>query len=234
MQRIPLPEDLASVIEIHRLDLQLDEEPLDALPVLTPAERAAMGRFRFCADRVRFAATRAAARVLLSRRLACPPQAIDIAPGPHGKPEVRGVRGRSVDAAPLFNVSHSGRVALVAIGEPSRLSGLGVDVERCDPDIDPFAIADIGCTEHELACVRTASNPRDVLYPIWVAKEAALKAVGVGIPDHLHSISIELQPGHEVGVDTTVKTWDGLKVRAVEAPEGYLAAVAWINKEESL
>lgn len=234
MQRIPLPESIASTIEIHRLALQLDEEPMDALPVLTSAERVAAGRFHFCADRVRFAATRAAARVLLSRRLACPPQAIDIAPGLHRKPEVRGVHGRPVGAAPLFNVSHSGNVALIAIGEPSRLDGLGVDVERCDPTLDPFPIADIGCTEHELACLRTASNPRDVLYPIWVAKEAALKAVGVGIPDHLRSISIESKPWPEVGIRTAVDAWTGLRVHSVDVPEGYLAAVAWLNKEESL
>lgn len=234
MRRIPLPEDLASAMELHRLDLHLSEEPLDALRALTPAERMAAGRFRFCADRVRFAATRAAARFLLSRRLDCPPRAIDIAPGLHRKPEVRGVRGRRVDGAPLFNVSHSGDVAMIAIGDSACLSGLGVDVERCDPAVNPFPIADVGCTEREWAYLRTAADPRDVFYPIWVAKEAALKAVGVGIANHLHCISIELKPGPEVGVRTMIPVWKGLRIRAVDAPAGYFAAVAWLNKKESL
>lgn len=227
MQRIPLPESLAGAIEIHRLDLQLDEEPHGAWPALTAAERAAANRFIFCADRVRFAVTRAAVRLLLAREFGCAPHVIDIALGPHRKPEVRGVSGRTVSGAPLFNVSHSGSHALIAIGNSRRLDSLGVDIERCDPALDPFLIADVGCTKLERDCLRSAKNPRDVLYPIWVAKEAALKAVGVGIAEHLQSVSIELQSGPEVGLRTEVAQWSGLRVRALEAPSGYVAAVAW-------
>lgn len=232
MLRIPLPEGLASVIEIYRLDLRLNEEPMDALPVLSPTEQVAAGRFRFCADRVRFAATRAAVRLLLSRRFDCSPQAIDIVPGTHCKPEVRSAGGRPVRRAPLFNVSHSGGFSLIVIGDPARLDHLGVDIERCDSELDPFPVADIGCTESEWEFLRAAANPRDAFYPIWVAKEAALKAVGVGVFDHLRSVSIELGPGPEIGVRTGVAHWSGLQARALEAPSGYVAALAWRNKEE--
>lgn len=232
MRRIPLPEALSSAIEIHQLELELDEEPHRAWTLLTPAEQAVGERYRFCADRVRFAATRAAARVLLARRLDCPPQGVDIAVGRHRKPEVRGVKGRSLAGAPLFNVSHSGRFALVAVGDAGRLESLGIDIERCDPSIDPFSIAEVGCTPGEWACLRSAQIPQDVLYPIWVAKEAALKAVGVGIPDHLLSVSIELRPGAEIGVQTLVGAWRGLQARSLDAPDGYVAALAWRSKEE--
>ncbi|MGO3130279.1 MAG: 4'-phosphopantetheinyl transferase family protein [Alcaligenes sp.] len=232
MQRIPLPKSLACAVEIHRLDLRLGEEPRDAWPVLTSAEREATVRYHFCADRVRFAATRATVRVLLSRELGCAPQAIDIVSGPHRKPEVRGINGRPVSGAPLFNVSHSGGFALIAIGKAQRLGCLGVDIERCDPSLDPYPIAELGCTEREWDFLRGATNPRDMLYSMWVAKEAVLKAVGVGIPDHLQSVSIELKPWPEIGVTTDMHGWRGLQARALVAPYGYVAAVAWNNKEE--
>ncbi|MFT4101592.1 MAG: 4'-phosphopantetheinyl transferase superfamily protein [Burkholderiaceae bacterium] len=231
MQRIPLPESLASVIEIHRVDLELEHEPREACAVLAPEERDAAQRYRFRADRVRYAVTRAAVRELLARRFGCAPQAVDIAVGPHRKPWLRGVGGGPAADAPLFNVSHSGRFSLIAIGASARLGALGVDIEHCDPALDPFPIADIGCTGPERECLRRASNPLDVLYPIWVAKEAALKAVGVGIPEHLLSVCIELGPVAQVGVGSTVAAWAGLKAMALPAPSGYVAAVAWREKE---
>ncbi|MDR0702684.1 MAG: hypothetical protein LBF61_09840, partial [Azoarcus sp.] len=62
MRRIPLPERLANRMEVHCLSLHLDEEPHDVLPLLSEAERGMAGRYRRCADRVRFARTRAATR----------------------------------------------------------------------------------------------------------------------------------------------------------------------------
>ncbi|ATE59253.1 4-phosphopantetheinyl transferase [Thauera sinica] len=224
---------MTGVIEIHRLELRLDEEPGDALSMLTELERQMAGRYRQRADRVRSAATRAATRVLLARWLDCAPQAIDIAPGPHNKPGVVGIAGRAFCAAPLFNVSHSGGFSLIAIGNPARLACLGVDIEHRDPALDPFPIAEMGCTEAERRCLRDAPNPLDVLYPIWVAKEAVLKAVGVGIPDHLQSVSIELRPGFEIGVNSRTDACAGVQARMLDAPDGYAAAVAWRSKDDA-
>ncbi|MDR0634907.1 MAG: hypothetical protein LBF91_08020 [Azoarcus sp.] len=55
------------------MSLRLDEEPHDALALLSEPERLTASRYRQCADRVRFARTRAVTRILLSRRLGCPP-----------------------------------------------------------------------------------------------------------------------------------------------------------------
>jgi 4'-phosphopantetheinyl transferase len=233
MRRIPLPEHLDSRLEVHCVSLCLEEEPRDALPLLSEAERQRVSRYRQCADRVRFARTRAVTRILLSRRLCCPPQAIDIAPGVFNKPEIRGVKGHASSKfcnPPLFNVSHSGRLALIAIGDAERLTHLGIDIEACDPSLDPFQIADLGCTEPEKAHLCRSSNPVQALYPIWVAKEAVLKAVGVGIPDHLQSVSIEPRPGAEIGVRCHIADWNGIQGRTLDVGEGYAAALAWRDK----
>ncbi|MDR2032850.1 MAG: 4'-phosphopantetheinyl transferase superfamily protein [Azoarcus sp.] len=229
MRRIPLPERLASRMEVYCLSLRLDEEPHDVLPLLSETERRMAARYRRCADRVRFARTRAATRILLSRRLNCPPQAIEIAPGAFNKPEIRGC-ATEYRPAPLFNVSHSGDFALIAIGDSVSLANLGVDIEQCDPALDPFQIAEIGCTEHEKACLSHSPDPLQTLYPIWVAKEAVLKAVGVGIADHLQSVSIELRSGAEIGVRCHVADWHGMESRALEIAAGYAAALAWRDK----
>lgn len=225
MWQIPLPEALQGALQVH--GLALDEQPQHAWPLLSADEQAQAGRYRLHADRVRFAATRSAARVLLARRIGCAPAAIDIAYGLHRKPEVRGVAGRALPHAPLFNVSHCAGIALIAIGESGSLDCLGVDVERRDAALDPHALAALCCTEQERHRLAQADNAQAMFYAIWVAKEAALKAVGVGITDHLQSVCVDVRPGRQLALRSRMHAWQGLRACQLDVPEDYFAAVCW-------
>jgi 4'-phosphopantetheinyl transferase len=87
-----------------------------------------------------------------------------------------------------FNVAHSGALALVAI---SASVPVGVDVEwRRDVDVDGLAAQVLGEHERRLLSQAPPALRQETFYRYWVCKEAALKAVGRGLPYGLHRIEV--------------------------------------------
>jgi 4'-phosphopantetheinyl transferase len=119
---------------------------------------------------------RALLRKALALRLGVGEDLIVLEKGPHGKPFLGG-EFRGSDLA--FNLSHSGNKVAVAIG---RGRNLGVDIERLRP-LDHEALASRYFTAEEAAVFR-AARPEDreeTFFHYWTAKEAYLKARGIGI-----------------------------------------------------
>lgn len=227
MRLVPMPDALPAGVELFRLDLDLDGGLEPALPWLAPQERERAGRFLRRADRVRYAHTRAAARRLLGERIGCAAHDVPLAIGVHGKPFV----DRASVPAPLFNVSHSGCHALIALADPGGVAQLGVDIEQQKPDLDPESILQLAFTAREGDGVRAAANALQALYQRWVGKEAVLKAIGVGVPGHLRSIGIcPAERGGRLGVESDVAEWSCFEAMALAAPPGYAAALAWRTK----
>ncbi|HEY9646598.1 MAG TPA: 4'-phosphopantetheinyl transferase, partial [Chroococcidiopsis sp.] len=110
-----------------------DQTMLYGLLSADEQERAA--RFYFELDRQRFIASRGLLRQILGRYLDCDPQAIAFSYAERGKPLLMGDFGGdpSGDKAPCavqFNLSHSGAIALYAIGQDRRI---GIDIEQIRP-----------------------------------------------------------------------------------------------------
>jgi len=120
------------------------------------------------------AASGAALRVVLSRYLDQSPEEIELVSGPHGKPAL---------AAPHsleFNLSHSARLALIAV---SAKHPVGVDVESTDRERDFVALArrELG-TDVVAALERAAPADRGPLfYAAWARHEARSKCHGGGL-----------------------------------------------------
>ena len=210
-------------IEVFRLDLDLDEEAeaSAAWRVLTPQEQVRAGRFVRRADRVRFATARATLRTLLAKHLDCAPADLVFGAGPHGKPFLEHA------AAPLFNIAHSGAHALVALADPARVSDIGVDIERVDPGIELHAMADMVFTPQEREAIDAAADPVAAFFLRWSGKEAVLKAIGVGITEHLQSIGLRPDGPHGLAIDTPIAEWATVQAGVLAAPPGYAAALAW-------
>ena len=229
MQLSPLPDALPAGIEAFRLDLDLDADPVHAWPLLAPHERAQAARLARRADRVRVAATRAAARSLLATRLDCGPAEVPLGRSAHGKPFVDG------DArAPLppFNVAHAGAHALIAIADAARVHEVGVDIERCDPGADMQGVLAIAFTSEECEAVRAAADPLAAFYLRWVGKEAVLKAIGIGLGQDLRTVGIRPAADRALAVDGAHGAAQSLRAIALSAPPGYAAALAWRTKEQ--
>jgi hypothetical protein len=123
----------------------------------------------------------------------------------HGKPHLS---GRSdLD----FNISHSGRLALVAVARGRRV---GADVEQVRRRTDVLAIARGSLSErerHAIESLGTDAARREEFFRCWTRKEAYLKGRGVGLAG---------------GIDADPEEDSGWRIRSLDAPAGYAAAVA--------
>jgi 4'-phosphopantetheinyl transferase len=151
---------------------------------LDDVERARAHRYVRSEDQVRFAATRSALRELLGAHINVIPGKLVFAATARGRPELPDYPSLS------FNVSHSGDAALIAISDQRVV---GVDVESLDSLSDWRELAALVCTEEERCEVQAAPESRqhELFMRCWVAKEALLKALGVGIGEGLLGLRVD-------------------------------------------
>ncbi len=115
----------------------------------------------------RWIVARAALRIVLAARLPVHPGDIELATGPHGKPEIPG-------AALRFNLAHSGDLAVIAL---SRDAEVGIDVERTSRRSSAIERT---LTDGERATLNGQDRHTQLLR-IWCRKEAMAKAGGGGL-----------------------------------------------------
>ena len=158
--------------EVDRLRGMLDEEEL---------RRA--DRFRVSAAARRFIGARAALRMILGRATGAEPAEVEFVFGDHGKPRLPG-------AGLHFNASDSGDSVVIALATAE----VGVDIEivRVVRRLDRLARR--VCTDHELEMLaRSPDEERDaLLLQLWTCKEAALKAVGIGLSGGARNVELDI------------------------------------------
>lgn len=190
--------------------------------VLSGDERRKAAGLLFGADRRRFAAARAALRVLLGRYLRLPPESLVFGRNPHGKPflvEDRGVR---------FSVSHSGDLALLAF---ARGMEVGVDVEavREIPGLDGILARSF--SPREAAALRSLPDGarETAFFSCWTRKEAFAKAKGLGLGLPFDRFTVAPTPGEPAalldveGNPSEPARWT---LRDLDAAPGYAGALA--------
>ena len=155
--------------------------------LLSPVELGRLRRFRFEADRVRFAISHATLRRILSGYLACAPDELHFSTNPYGRPYL------AKPATQLsFNLSHTSDVAILGL---TCTAELGVDVETIRPiERD---VAQTHFSSRELADLDSLSGPLwlEGFYNCWTRKEAILKAEGLGLNPPLAAFDVSLLPG---------------------------------------
>lgn len=214
------PVEVSAPAQVWRLELDLLRGHLEELlPRLPAAERERCLRYRQRGDRLRYALCRLVLRHLLAERLQCLPQAVDIQTDAFGKPRL------AQDSGLHFNLSHSGRCALIAL---STAGPVGVDIERVSASL---AVEDLrgGLTDAERRyCVHRG---KDLAYfRVWCGKEAVLKALGVGVAQHLSRVSAIPVARRCYAINlqlavAPVRAWQ------VPVPIGYVGALALQDTE---
>lgn len=215
MQRLPLPETIPCGIEVWLLKLNLSV-PISDEDASLLSEDERIHALRFCRheDRVRSVVTRASLRRMLAARVAMPPGSLRFAANRYGKPYLQD------DSKIEFNVSHAGSFALIALSTGGQV---GVDIERYDRGIDAKGLrAYVFSPLERQSGLQTAEDFIDR----WVAKESVLKALGLGVSEHLQAISILPGDGKNYGIAHNHSEWAGIKAWSIGAPHGYAAAVA--------
>jgi 4'-phosphopantetheinyl transferase len=189
--------------------------PADApalVALLDGHERDRLDRFRLPADRARYLAAHALARLVLGHAVGTPAGALVFdrtcrCGAQHGKPVLPG--------GPGFSLTHAGDLVGVAV-HPG--GSVGLDVERVRPLTDLTAMAAHVCSPQETAA------DEDSFFSLWARKEALLKAIGTGLASPMSAITLG---------PSGVLAWTGedaprepLWLRDLHPAGGYRAAVA--------
>ena len=150
------------------------------LALLDEREREGGQRLRTTELQQRYFTAHTALRQILGWRLNCLPDRLLFHHNAHGKPHLAYHRL-------AFNLSHSGSYALIAMAEHGTV---GVDLERRDPLRELDLMADQVFAASELLFFRAlpATQRQHAFFIAWTRKEAALKALGLGLPGGMEHV----------------------------------------------
>lgn len=185
---VELPALAADELQVFRIVLERSpEEVVQLATLLDAAERERAGRFRFPKDRDQFIVARAMLRRLLAGATGQAPERIQFAYASAGKPFLR-------DQWLQFNLAHSGKMALVALGGRR---AVGVDVEHLRRTVEIASIVDRYFNPQEQAVLKTEPDDRRfrAFFRAWTRKEAYMKATGQGLYMPLESFAVLPAPG---------------------------------------
>jgi 4'-phosphopantetheinyl transferase len=193
--------------------------------LLAPEENVQARRFLLPEHRRRFLARRGIRRDILSRYLRVAPEILKEELSPFGKPYL----APPFSASGLtFNASNSGVFALYAIALRRQL---GVDIERVRhiPDAISIARGYFAPTEWQVL-QRCPSSQRDTaFFRCWTAKEAYVKALGLGLSLPLDSFAVEFGPDQHAprlaGQDGSLGASAGWHVQRLDPGQGYAGAL---------
>ena len=172
-------EDGQVVVDLHRLTGDLSERSC-----LSQAEQTRATAFRFDRDRHRYMECHGRLRHQVGALLAQPPDAIPLETGPFGKPFV-------AEFPMHFNLSHAGDYYAAAF---CRDHEVGIDVEVLPEPSKLNGLVQHICHPAEgirLNSLSSLTEREDRLLFYWTAKEALLKALGVGLqiePDFIEVV----------------------------------------------
>lgn len=192
--------------------------------VLDSVELHRAQRFVRASDHRRFVTARACLRFLIGHYTGVAPREVRFSYGAHGKPTLDGSWG---ETDLCFNLSHTQDLLLYAF---ARGRAVGVDLECVREDIDVERLVPLVFSNQDLdgARCRASDVSRDAFFRTWVAKEAYVKATGLGLAMDLTRLHIEwanCEMGRSIDVLDKPEEQQRWSLRMLPAPSGYLAAL---------
>ena len=169
--------------EVHVWAVPLNGDPARYGALLSAAENERLRRFRFADHRRRYQIGHGALRCILGGYLGCDPADVTFRQGPRGKPYL-------ATEGPHFNLSHSGKLALIAVADTE----LGVDLEKVRHLESLTPIAQRHFSDREFGALdQLEGEARELaFYRCWTRKEAYIKALGEGLFLSLDSFEVSL------------------------------------------
>ena len=143
----------------------LDEQELDR-----------WARYRYDRPKREFVLCRATLRYILCSRLGIKNRSLSFGTLEHGKPFGL-VDGKMLPVS--FNVSHSGKHGLIAIG-PQGMLGIDVEERAARIDFDLMIRTVYGPNEQADFEFLGESDKRRLFFKLWTLKESLIKALGTG------------------------------------------------------
>jgi 4'-phosphopantetheinyl transferase len=209
---------MEDAVDVWRAPLRLRAAEVERLwALLSDDEAARVARFRFPEHRAAWVVARATLRRVLGAYVRRPPASLRFGAGSHGKPLLAG--------GPHFNLSHSGNVALIAVGGARRV---GVDVEQVrEIEHDRLAGRFFSPAENEQLAALSQAERHGAFFACWTRKEAVVKAQGVGLSLDLDAFDVSVTgPARLLATRPDSAEAHRWSLADVDAGPGYAAAVA--------
>ncbi|HVJ05227.1 MAG TPA: 4'-phosphopantetheinyl transferase superfamily protein [Candidatus Saccharimonadales bacterium] len=209
--------------EIHVWRIELDGAARTAATLraaLSPEETERASRFRTAELRERWTAARGALRSILASYTGCEPEALIFKQGSHGK---LSLEWPVCELA--FNLTHTGGLALVAVGNDRRV-GIDAETVRADVDMEELSRRFFAPEEAEEILAMSPEVRLAAFFRCWSRKEAIVKALGCGLSVALDSFRVSVradEPARLIWANGEISgQWSLLDVSEV----GVAAAVA--------
>jgi 4'-phosphopantetheinyl transferase len=187
-------------VQLWRVDLKtIRSHETRWLDVLSADETNRASRFHFPTDRQNFIAARALLRTILASFLAVKPKDLIFR---YSKKEKPSLDLPYAESGVMFNLSHSGGVALYAFAVDREL---GVDIEHVRRDFDVEAIARRFFSAHEQEQFAGVAETEKIeaCYRCWTRKEAYIKATGDGLSLLLSQFDVSIEAGKKDALIST-------------------------------
>ena len=192
------------------------------LTALSDADQARAASFIHPQDQQRYARSRAALRWVLAAQTGCPPLDLPLWVDDMGKPHLPD------EMACPFNLSHSGDVAVVSIGNHQPV---GVDVEPWSQQAGMLDLVDQFMSPGEQNQLKglTTTHATACCLRAWTRKEAALKALGCGLSLDARRVEVGLSASPASWSANNIRPGHHVWVQTIEISEG-LVAVAEVHE----
>ncbi|WP_050607294.1 4'-phosphopantetheinyl transferase family protein [Clostridium niameyense] len=151
--------------------------------ILTEKEQRYILKFRNYCDRMRSLTGKVISKMLLSQYIGIKYSEIDIKIGTFGKPSL--FIGANKDNI-HYNISHSGEFVVLTF---TKLECIGIDIELIR-NIDNFEEVALSCYTKEECNEIIKNRDYKIFFKYWTAKEAYVKALGLGLNKDFKSFSI--------------------------------------------
>jgi len=164
-------------------------------------------------------------RLILSKRLNCIPNELQILKNQYEKPYIEG-------NPVFFNISHSKQILAVGLSDKN---SLGVDVEIIKNTFDYKNIAERFFHKEEQTIINGSLKPIETFFLQWTKKEAFLKALGIGIIDNLEDINLS-KPVNHIMYNSLEKETDNIFTTYhiySKKIDNYYVSLAFDDKTES-
>jgi 4'-phosphopantetheinyl transferase len=193
---------------------------------LSGEERRRADRFVFARDRIHYTVAHGVLRHLLGRYCDSAAGTVQFNTTAAGKPALQNPAGNAPGIH--FNLTHSGGRALLGVSQGREL---GIDLEQVRSNIEALSISRNYFFGSERDAIEGAPSAiRDnMFFRYWVAKEAVLKAQGVGLGFPLDRFRVDFLPGgHAARIETLEpeRLERGWTVRMLPSDAGWFGAVA--------
>lgn len=219
---------MGQVVQVWQISLEVSANTLASyFTCLSQDEKTRANRFRFDDDRRRFIVARGTLRHLLGRHFEQAPKAIEFCYGEYGKPftapRLSAEDGSDIDFH--FNLSHSGELALCALGHDRNV---GVDIEQLKPIKSLDGMIERCFVATEQGHIKNADNPSHAFLQRWTCKEAYLKAIGLGLAQSMRTVEVQLIPPQFVCVPQDCA--EGWHLALMSVPDDYVGALVMAGK----